>query len=180
MIQAYINTLKRVFSTSTYNLVGILIAVLFFLLFLGISQITIIGEVASIEGAFFGKASLIWTILYTSFTQMSGGGVAYLIILSLLVGLQGTLLVFLIKQRATTLGALSRGIWGMVLGMVGIGCSACGSVLFVTILSLFIGTGNALALFTQWGLVIGIGGIGVLLYAIFFTLRMIEKPAVCR
>ncbi|GEM_PF-2107015 len=179
MIQTYFNALKRVFSTGTYNLVGILIAVLFFLLFLGVSQITIIGEVASIESTFFEKISLMWTILYTSFTQMSGGGMVYLILLSLLAGLQGTLLVFIIRQRASASGALSRGIWGMILGMVGIGCSACGSVLFVTILSLFIGTGNALALFTQWGLVIGIGGIGVLLYAISYTLRVIEKPAVC-
>ena len=176
----YIHALKRVFSAGTYKIVGIVASIVWLLLFLIVSQITIISEVVSVGIAYREKLSLIGIVLFTSLTQMSGGSMLYLIVLSLLVGIQTTLFLFLVKQKAVVSGAFSRGMWGMILGMIGVGCSACGSVLFVTLLSLLIGTGNALIFFTQWGWAIGISGMVVLLYTMFYTLRAIEKPPVCR
>lgn len=174
----YKKTLRDVFSIRYISIASI-ISLLFFILFLALSQITVVLEFFSTQAAFVDKVEIVGIILYNSLVEMSIMQSLYLALLSVLSGTQVSLLIFLIKRESQTRGSLSRSIGGMILGVVGVGCSACGSILIVSIFSLFIGTGNALLFLSQWGWLIGIVGIGILLYAIVYTLRIIHRPQVC-
>lgn len=126
----------------------------------------------------FGEKVLIaWKLLggfETNFTPLSR---AATVLLAVLFGVNISFLVFVLRSRAKSLAA-AHGWWGAAVGLVGIGCASCGSVILA---SLF-GTGLASAAIgalplrgTEFQLV----GIAGLIVGIAASVQKIRDPAVC-
>lgn len=113
----------------------------------------------------------------TNFTAFSA---VVAIIVSILFGMNATLLAYYFSRRVTTAksAGMFTGIGGAVSGIFGIGCAACGSVLATAGLSL-VGASGTLTLLPLRGGEFGIIGIGLLLYSIAATAKQIIAPNVC-
>jgi len=126
--------------------------------------------------------SLLWSLygaIGTNFTLISA---SYTILIAILFGINIALLVYYIKRaRGGVRGMKSSGaagIGGLVSGIFGIGCAACGTFLLTPILALFGATG-----FLAWlpfgGEEFGFLGVGLLVYSIHAVTKKINDPQVC-
>ena len=113
----------------------------------------------------------------TNFTAFSA---VVAIIVSILFGMNATFLAYYFSRRVATAKSMGimTGVGGMVSGIFGIGCAACGSVLATAGLSL-VGASGTLTLLPLRGGEFGIIGIGLLLYSIAATAKQIIAPNVC-
>lgn len=133
-----------------------------------------------LSGTFFEKLTLLGSLyggIETNFTLFSA---IYTAIIALLLGLNVSLLVFLIRQRQkASLGSVSvAGIGGFVSGIFGVGCAACGSFVLASVLSL-VGGGALLAALPLGGEEFGILGVLLLGYTTYTLLKKIHEPLVC-
>ena len=95
-----------------------------------------------------------------------------------LAGVQVSLLVFYLKQTARIQQTMGMSTLGVATSMLGVGCASCGSV----VLTSLIGFGSATAVLSFLpfrGQEFGFLGIGILLFAIYLTIKKINDPLVC-
>ena len=115
--------------------------------------------------------------LGTNFTTVS---LTYTILIAILFGMNIAMLVFYVRKRKASLqgkGAVA-GVGGLVAGIFGIGCAACGTFLLSAILAL-VGAGGIVALLPFGGEEFGILGVLLLLYSIYWVAKKIQEPLVC-
>jgi len=96
----------------------------------------------------------------------------------LLAGINGSMLVYYLKRRVARDRAAGLGALGMVLGILGIGCAACGSI----ILSSLVGIGAAarvVGVLPFGGNELSVVGILLLGYSISQIANKITNPATC-
>jgi len=102
------------------------------------------------------------------------------IILAILFGINAALFVFYIRTR--TSGAnklqLGTGIGGLISGVLGMGCAACGSVLLFPLLST-IGAGSLLTFLPLGGEEFSLLGVALLVASVSILLKQISNPVVC-
>lgn len=114
----------------------------------------------------------------TNFTPLSA---LYVIIISLLFGLNAALSVYYLRRRVREIktSGLTLGFLGVIASLFSLGCAACGPLVITSILSLF----GAAGLLTRLPMHGGeIGGLGLILLSvsIYLTGRQIANPSVCR
>lgn len=106
----------------------------------------------------------------------------YTSVIALLFGLQITLLVYYISRAQHAAGGIGKSsaasIGGMVSGVLGIGCAACGTFVLTSVLVL-VGAGGLIAWLPLAGQEFGILGVGLLLYANYLLLKKLAHPFVC-
>lgn len=112
----------------------------------------------------------------TNFTALAA---SYTVAIAVLTGLNVALLAYYVrKQRQLSQGSLTVGTAGVLSGILGTGCAACGSL----VLTSLIGTASGLGLTAVLPLHGGeFGVIGVLLSgtATYLLAKQLSKPAVC-
>jgi hypothetical protein len=174
--------LRRVFRHPRYILVATGVA------FIVLSATLLLPNHAAIlqifSSHYFGwgiKLSFLWSLygsLLTSFTLFSG---AYTVALAVLFGINIALLTFYIRRRQevsrNTKIHLSS-VAGLVSGIFGIGCAACGSVIITSVLGLF-GASSLLLLLPFHGAEFGVLGIVLLSISIRYLMKHINDPLVC-
>lgn len=108
-----------------------------------------------------------------------------LILLLTLVGLFGThvaLFVFYVRRLQVGTKGTKRlhatSFLGLVAGLFGVGCAACGSILISGLMSIF-GASGLLLLMPFHGQEFGLLGIILLTLAIYFLAKKIRQPIVC-
>lgn len=103
--------------------------------------------------------------------------------ISVLLGVQLSFVITYIRRAQTGWQVLHRAhaasVAGMVAGLFGVGCAACGSVIVSGLLS-FIGANGLLLLLPWHGQEFGLLGIGLLLWSIYFVARKLQSPLVCK
>lgn len=113
--------------------------------------------------------------IQTNFTPLSR---IFTVAVALLFAAQFSMIVFYLKRRISLQKAAGIGSLGMLSGLLGVGCAACGSV----ILSALFGVG-ATASFIEVlplkGQEFGLLSIAILVFALFLTARKIQDPLVC-
>jgi len=68
---------------------------------------------------------------------------------------------------------------GLISGIFGIGCAACGTLVLTPLLAL-IGAGGIVALLPFGGQEFGVFGVGMLGFSIFVIAKKIQEPLVCK
>ncbi len=104
--------------------------------------------------------------------------VVFLIATTILAGVQTVFVLHLIWGKVAATQAAGKGIVGTLLALLGVGCSACGSVILTSIL----GTGAAaglLAFLPLGGSEFAILGALILLALVLHTARQIAHPTMC-
>jgi len=96
----------------------------------------------------------------------------------MLSGVNITMLVYYLKWRIHAQRGMGVGIAGTMVGLLGIGCAACGSVILTSIFGLGAAAGF-LGVLPFGGLELGVVGIAALLFSIRLLGRRIQNPEQC-
>ena len=175
-----ISTLKQVFSNVLYSVTAAVIALVVFTLALWLPNTRLIIDIfTSSSSPLLDKLKFLFSLygsIATNFTIVSA---TYTILIAILFGISMSLMTYYIKKRRT-LGrsdaALSLG--GLVSGVFGIGCAACGTFLLTSFLALF-GATSVLAFLPFGGEEFGFIGVGLLAYSVYAITNKISEPIVC-
>jgi len=130
--------------------------------------------------AFSDKLSLLWSLYGSIGTNFTAISASYTIIIAILFGINVALLTYYIKlHRGRILGAgTTAGAGGLISGMFGVGCAACGTFILSSILGL-VGAAGIVTFLPLGGEEFGIIGVLLLVYATIALLRKIENPLAC-
>ena len=113
--------------------------------------------------------------LQTNFTPLSR---LVTFVTAAFAGVQLSLLIFYIRQTAKLQQSMGMSALGVATSMLGVGCASCGSVVLTSLIG-FGATTTVLGVLPFRGQEFGFLGIGILLFAIHFTMKKINDPLVC-
>ncbi len=177
---------RKVFSNVQYVILTAIVTGLVFAFAVWLPNLKLIGEVTfNSNASAIEKISFLYSLLGSIQTNFSAISAGYTIAIAVLFGINIALLAYYIRARRAALqgsgAALSIGgsVGGLVSGVFGIGCAACGTFLFTSTLALF-GAGGLLAILPLGGEEFGFLGVGLLAYSIYLTSNKIMEPMVCK
>ncbi len=174
--------LVKVFKIPRYLLLAFLLSFLIFSLAVWLPNLNLIFQIftdssVSLVNKFIFLFSL-YASIGTNFTTLSAVTV---FMIAVLFGVQVSLMLYFfnqVKSRAALGRIGSAGFVGLITGFFGIGCTACGTVLLTSSLSIF-GVASVLTFLPLGGAEFGLLGVGLLIYSIRFLLKKIMAPLVC-
>ncbi len=139
-------------------------------------------SVLSSSASFADKLNFLGTLYQSIGTNFTLVSATYTLLIAILFGLQIALLTYYVRKtktsRASLRGIGGTGLGGLVAGIFGIGCAACGTFILTAVLSL-VGAGGLLAFLPFGGEEFGFLGVALLLYSIWLLLKKLEAPNVC-
>lgn len=182
VIKTVASATSEVFCHGRYAALAVGISAVTFLLTVWLPNIVLITEVmrdAQIPVAAKIKIPLLLLdAIRTNFSVLSA---SYTVAAAILFGANFAMIAYLFAKRKTALGktGMAAGLGGMASGVLGIGCAACGSFAFGSILSAA-GASGALMLLPLRGAEFGIVSVMLLALSVFFVSREIAAPLLCK
>ena len=175
--------LRIVFLKPVYLLLALAVAVLIFMFATWLPNTQLIIHIVPDHTiSFTDKISLLGSLLWSIQTNFTVVSASYTIAIAVLFGMNIALLAYYIRRmRGGFKGAQSTGavgLGGLVSGIFGIGCAACGSFILTSVLAL-VGAGGAITFLPFGGEEFGFLGVGLLLYSVYALLKRINDPLVC-
>ena len=174
--------LQKVFQKYTYILLAFVISVAVFIFAVWFPNIPLIVKIMGHPGITFSQKinlpiSLIGSIK-TNFTLFSA---SYTILIAVFFGINIAMIFYFLKHRISKLKkkGITTSFLGIVSGVIGMGCAACGSLLITSILSLF-GASWILLFLPLAGGEFAILSVILLGISIYMTSKQIENSVVCR
>lgn len=175
------NALRTVFGN--YSYIALAAAVSLFMLALAtwFPNLRLLWAVWSDPRApFITKAVLpvrLFESITTNFTVLSA---SYTIVSALLVGINVALATYILKRQKRQLAAtgVTVGTLGIISGVAGLGCAACGSLIFSALLATAGGAGLIVLLPLRGG-EFGIIAVALLGTSAYYLAKHISKPPVC-
>lgn len=173
--------LQKVFSKPAYVFSALIISVIVFIFAVWFPNFSlIVGIMGHPELSFSQKLDLPISLLgsiATNFTLLSA---SYTIAIALLFGINLVMMIYFLKRKINTVkqSGMATGFMGIVSGVLGMGCAACGSLLLTSGLS-FIGASSILAYLPLDGGEFGILGVVLLSISIYLTAKQIQNPVIC-
>jgi hypothetical protein len=175
-----ISSFRTVFSRLSYIILAIIAALLFFLLAIWLPNLSFLKHIAvSDTYSFSSKITIFWSSLgfiETNFTTVTR---ILTIIVIFLSGVNISLLGYYLKNRIKLERAVGTGILGSVAGLLGVGCTSCGSVLLSSIFGLS-ATVGFIGILPLQGAEFGLAGIIILSFSIYMIAKKIQNPLVCK
>lgn len=173
-------SLKTVFSRPWY--IGLALAVALTLLFLAIwlPNISFLKHITvSNTYSFSDKVAILWSSL--GFIKTNSTPVTRTLIITVIIlsGVNVSLLAFYLKNRIKLEKAAGSGVLGTIAGLLGVGCTSCGSVLLSSIFGLS-ATAGFIGVLPLKGAEFGIVGILILTLSIYLIAKKIQTPFVCK
>ena len=167
-----------------YLLTATVVSVLVFTFAIWLPNFSLLSQVLHPDsaGSVTEKANFVWSLygsIGTNFTLVSA---SYTVVIAVLFGVNISLLAYYITRMRGGVRAVSStsaaGIGGLVSGIFGIGCAACGTFILTSVLAVFGATG-----FLAWlpfgGEEFGFLGVLLLIYSIYILAKKINDPLVC-
>jgi len=140
-----------------------------------ISEILVSSNATVVE-----KIDFLFSLFGSIQTNFSVASASYAILIALLFGVNIALLSYYVhdKRVARAGSGAAVGVGGLISGIFGIGCAACGTVLLTPLLAVF-GASGFLVLLPLGGEEFGFIGIGLLLYSSYILLHKVNEPLTC-
>jgi hypothetical protein len=164
-----------------YALLAVFVSIIVFTTAVWLPNISLILVVIQ-KATILEVTSLLWSFygaIGTNFTLISA---SYTIAIAILFGINISLLVYYIRKAQGGVRSMkssgAAGIGGLVSGVFGIGCAACGTFILTPLLALFGATG-LFSLLPFGGEEFGFIGVGLLVYSIYAVTKKINSPMVC-
>lgn len=178
---SYLRTLGQVFRRPGYTIIALVIAWLVFSGAVWLPNAALIWSFSQTA-----SASAVVQLLYglygsigTNFTVVSA---TYTSLIAVLFGVQTALLLYyirLIRTRTAPLhGIGATSVGGLISGIFGIGCAACGTFVLTSVLTLF-GAAGVASFLPFGGEEFGFIGVALLGYATYALLKRLQTPFVC-
>lgn len=126
------------------------------------------------------KINLPLSLLGSITTNFSFLSATYTIAIAILAGLNVALIAYYIRERQKEFdkSGMTVGILGVFTGILGMGCAACGSIIFSSIIGTAAGT-SFIALLPLRGGEFGILGVILLGISMYLLVKQISRPSVC-
>ncbi|MBM3261317.1 hypothetical protein FJY93_02760 [Candidatus Kaiserbacteria bacterium] len=176
-----IQALYKVFRQPAYTIVAFVSGATVFALAVWLPNLPLIIRVmghtdASLKDKIGLPLSLLGSIT-TNFSVFSG---VLTIAIAILFGINLAMFAYYLKYRVALVqrGGIATGFLGVVSGVLGTGCAACGSFVLMSGFSL-VGASGALAILPFGGAEFGLLGVALLIASIIITAMYIQNPAVC-
>ncbi|MDP1625301.1 MAG: hypothetical protein Q8L64_06095 [bacterium] len=170
----------KIFRNWRYAITSIVIAITVFALATWLPNFRLLSLVLSDPLLSLGeKISLPVKLLASIGTNFTVLSATYTILIAIILGINASLALYLVRKRVRALGGLSIGLVGITTGVLGIGCAACGSILATTILGT-IGGASILSILPLQGSEFGIFGVLLSLSSTYLLMKHINKPLVCK
>lgn len=156
-----------------------------FVVFLGLQTLPVyhlLKSAYNVPGISTGRSlELFFQYVFEPFTYISLYQQIIVVLLGLMTALNILLfIIFIRRQKKVFVGkSFFASVSGIFLGLFGVGCVSCGVVILAPVLT-FLGLGSVIqdaVIYSPW-----ISGVGVLLMgaSIFYILRKLSQPLVCR
>lgn len=174
--------LHQVFRNPAYLILSLLAGALAYAAATLLPNIRLIVSVVESSGATLPETlRLIVTLLGSITTNFSVLSAVYTILISVLFGLNVAMFLFFLRCRlGTPSGAgVATGFLGVVAGLLGVGCAACGSFLLSTVLA-WIGAGALVTFLPLRGAELGFVAVLLLSVSIYLAARKITDSRTCR
>lgn len=177
-----LQALQKVFRKPAYILLALITGVVMFVFAVWLPNIRLIAIIVGSPDVSFSQkleipASLLGSIT-TNFTLLSA---SYTIAIAILVGVNMAMVVYFLRRKISEVkqAGIATGFLGVISGVLGVGCAACGSFLLTSGLA-FVGASSVLAYLPLTGGEFGILGVLLLSISIYLTAKKIQNPAVCK
>ena len=172
-------SLREVFKRVRYWVIAILVSASLFTLMIWLPNHALIGYILKTTGFEFGQKLKILFYSFGSFqTNFTLGNQISIVVVSFLAGVNIALLVFYMKKRAALQRSAGVSVLGMFVGLFGIGCSACGSVLITTLFGLG-AVGGIIGFLPLHGLEFGLSSILIMFASIVYVAHRLQTGTVC-
>lgn len=173
--------LKSVFSHLRYLALALAISFIVFTFSVWLPNFKVIGSVWSSEVAtFIDKISFLGTLYGSIATNFTAVSATYTVLIAILFGMNISMLIYYIKVRKVSIkkaGGTSS-IGGLVSGIFGIGCAACGTFLLTSFLGL-VGAAGLISFLPFGGEEFGVLGVVLLGWSVYATAKKIQDPLLC-
>ncbi len=176
-----LEALQKVFRNPRFTLLAVVVTVAVFLFAVWLPNLGLIKSVmfnssVPTESKINLPIQLIGSIT-TNFTVLSA---LYTIMIAILFGIYIAMLTYFLKRRIKEVRqeGVVTGFLGIMSGVLGIGCAACGSFLLTSLT--LAGASGVLAFFPLGGSEFGILGVILLSVSIYLAAKQIQNPAVCK
>ena len=176
-----IQALQKVFAKPLFVLLALITSAAVFAFAVWLPNIPLIVQVMGHPGApFLQKLDLPITLLGSIATNFTPLSASYTIAIAILFGVNLSMIVYFLGRRVAEVrgSGVAAGFFGIMSGVVGMGCAACGSLLLTSILSL-VGASWLLSYVPLAGGEFGILGMILLSVSIYLIAKNIQNPAVC-
>lgn len=176
-----LRSVYTVISKPYYLLLAAVVALIVFSLSVWLPNLPLIFIVIK-SSSLMEVLSLLFSLYGAISTNFTFTSALYTILIAALFGVNVSLLTYYIrKMRGAFSGLRSTGvagIGGLISGVFGIGCAACGTFIFTSVLTMF-GIGGLLAYLPFGGEEFGFLGVGLLLFSAYSLTKKINAPLVC-
>jgi len=172
---------KQVFSSIRYLAIAGITAFAVFVLSAWLPNLGLVWQiVTSSTASIADKFSILTGLLGSIQTNFTAFSASYTIAIAILFGINAAMVVYYFRQRRQFFkqSGAATSFGGLVSGMFGIGCAACGTLVLSPFISL-IGAGGLIAVLPFGGQEFGMLGVGILGFSIFLTAKKIQDPLIC-
>jgi hypothetical protein len=175
-------TLLRIFSLPSYTALGLITAFSAISLIAFLPNAALIGDfLASTEATWPQKFGFITQLYFSLDSHMHPLSIVSSVVIAILLGINTTLLLFYIRSRRQSgnnkLGH-TAGLLGIIIGIFGIGCAACGSLIIISLLST-IGAAGILVALPFSGAEFSILAVVLLSLSVVNLAKRIQDPLIC-
>lgn len=175
-----ISSLKTVFSRPSYVILAVIVALVLLLVAIWLPNFSFLKHIADSDTYSLSDKFNIYRsslgFLKTNFTTLTR---TFTIIVVGLSGVNLAMLTYYIKNRIKLEKATGTGMLGTIAGLLGVGCTSCGSVIISSIIGIGAST-SFLGLFPLKGAEFGILGTLIILFSIYLIAKKIQNPLVCK
>ena len=172
--------LLKVLSKPSYLGLALAVSLLAFTFSVLLPNLLSIGAVFSSEASIGSKFSYLFSLMGSIKTNFTTISASYTIAIDLLFGINIALFTFYIRRARSNakISGVGAGVGGMISGLFGIGCTACGTFILTSVLGIFGATG-IIGFLPFGGQEFGFLGIGLLVFSIYIVLKILKKPLIC-
>lgn len=180
-----VQTLTQVFSKSWYVLLAAIIALATFVLTTWLGNLGLVWQIATSQWLpLFDKANILLALIGSIGTNFTVFSALCAVAIAVLFGLNVAVMTYGFRQRRVMAtksgqGVAATSLGGLMSGLFGIGCAACGTLLLSPALA-FLGIGTLVILLPFGGEEFGALGVGLLSLSLIISARRIGQPMVCQ
>lgn len=182
-IESILILIKTVFHVLTkpgYFILSFCFALLFLLIVILTSNLSLIYGVVSGTALTIGQKMVYVASLLTTFkTHYSTSWQILIIVTALLFGINLSLLIYFLKQRSKIYKSAGLSLFGMMSALVGTGCAACGSVILTSVIG-FSATLAFFAVLPLKGLEFGLISLILIILSIGLIVKNINRSGICK
>ncbi len=173
---------KQVFKNRGYLLLSLIVTIAVFLLSTWLVNLKLVATILLSSSAdILEKLNILINLATSIGTNFTAFSRTYTITLSILFGINISLVIYYIKRQKTFLkeSGMVTSAGGLFSGMLGIGCAACGTLALGPLLSI-IGAGAILTAMPFGGEEFGVLGVLIISLSIYLTTKKIQAPLSCK